>query len=230
MRKWSAIAAASAGLMLTGVLGGCASNAAPAATTAEVDVAAAWLDGGRTIGIVTQGSSSCVPVAGDVTATGDKISVTFADAATDQPCTTDMAPRVTLATVPEGVDPTKDVTLEVSGDGIAGTASLAGVAGLAAGGTTDYAPSAGWTGADGQFVLLTWGSSSCVPVVQDLTAAETTVTMTFETPAADRVCTLDMAPRALVAQVDGMKGVADVQLTLSGDSFDGTTLPIYGVS
>lgn len=230
IRRSAAITAAGAALMLVAVLGGCASNAAPAATTTEVEVAAAWLDGGRMIGIVTEGSSTCVPVAGEVTAAGNTITVTFEDAATDQICTADIAPRVTLASVPEGVDPTKDITLHVSGDGIAGSASIPGVAGLAAGGATDYAPSAGWTGVDGQFVLLTWGSSSCAPVVQSLTAAETTVTMTFENPAPDRMCTLDMAPRAIVAEVDGLQVVADVQLTLTGDSFDGATLPIYGAA
>ena len=95
---------------------------------------------------------------------------------------------------------------------------------------TDYLPSAGWTDTDGQFVLLTWGSSSCAPVISEVAASgPAEVTVTFETPAADQVCTMDMAPRAAVAVVDGLEEDSDVTLVLAGGpEFDNVTVPIYG--
>ena len=54
-------------------------------------------------------------------------------------------------------------------------------------------------------------------------------TVAFQEPPADQACTADMAPRTNFAFADGLSGVEDVQLTLSGDSFD-TTIAIYGTS
>jgi hypothetical protein len=225
-------------LLAGGAIAGCASSpsAAPSAapTTGdgtEVEIDAAWLDDGRIIGLVTTGSSTCIPAADEATLDADgSLAVTLVEPDADTACTRDLVPRVTLVEVPEGVDPSMDLAITVSGDGYSGSTDLEGVEGLAGGGMTDYLPSAGWTDTDGQFVLLTWGSSSCVPVVSDVAASgPAEVTVTFETPPADQVCTMDMAPRATVAFVEGLEEDGDVSLVLAGSpEFDNVRVPIYG--
>src|SRR5690606_34524378 len=101
--------------------------------------------------------------------------------------------------------------------------------GLAGGGETDYAPSAGWTGEDGQFVILTWGSSSCAPMAETVTASgPAEVTVIFATPPTDQVCTMDMAPRALITAVDGLDADDDAEVfaVLTGAEFDNVRIPI----
>ncbi|SFR91091.1 hypothetical protein SAMN04487846_0515 [Microbacterium sp. cf046] len=225
-------------LLAGGALAGCATPAASAPSSspsasegAEVEIDAAWLDDGRIIGLVTVGSSTCIPAADDATLQADgSLAVTLVEPDADTACTRDMVPRVTLVEVPEGVDPSEDLAITVSGDGYSGSAELEGVEGLVGGGMTDYLPSAGWTETDGQFVLLTWGSSSCVPVISEVSASgPAEVTVTFETPAADQVCTMDMGPRASVAVVDGLEEDSDVSLVLAGSpEFDNVRIPIYG--
>ena len=226
-------------VLAAGALAGCASQAASTPSTsptsggdsADAEISAAWLDDGRIIGLVTMGSSSCVPAADDATLEADgSLSVTLVEPDADTACTADMAPRVTLVEVPEGVDPSEDLAITVTGDGYSGSTDLEGVEGLAGGGMTDYLPSAGWTGADGQFVLLTWGSSSCAPVISDVAATgPAEVTVTFETPPADQVCTMDMAPRATIVVVDGLEEDSDVSAILAGSpEFDNVSVPIYG--
>ena len=226
-------------LLLAGAaLAGCASTpaAAPAPTptasaSADVEVDAAWLDDGRIIGLVTSGSSTCVPAADEATLQADgSLAVTLVEPDADTACTSDLVPRVTLVEVPEGVDPADDLGITVTGAGYSGSTDLEGVEGLTGGGMTDYLPSAGWTDTDGQFVLLTWGSSSCVPVISEVAASgPAEVTVTFESPAADQVCTMDMAPRATVAVVEGLEEDSDVSLVLAGSpEFDNVRIPIYG--
>ena len=226
-------------LLLSGaVLAGCASTPAAAPTadpstggSSEMEIDAAWLDDGRIIGLVTTGSSTCIPAADEAILQADgSLAVTLVEPDAEMACTRDLVPRVTLVEVPEGVDPSEDLAITVSGGGYAGTAELDGVDGLAGSGMTDYLPSAGWTETEGQFVLLTWGSSSCVPVISEVAASgPAEVTVTFETPAADQVCTMDMAPRATVAVVDGLEEDSDVSLVLVGSAeFDNVRVPIYG--
>ena len=223
----SVILAAAAALSLTGCL---SSSDAPAGQ--QVDVEAAWLDDGRVIAVVTSGSSSCVPTAESAEINSDgALAVELVEPDADTACTRDLVPRATLVTVPDGVDPSQDLEIWVTGDGYYGDVTLAGVSGLSGpGGTTDYEPSAGWTQQQGQFVILTWGSSGCVPVVETSeVTGEAEVTVAFQEPPADQACTADMAPRTNFAFADGLSGGEDVQLTLSGDSFD-TTIAIYGTS
>lgn len=225
-------------LLAGGAIAGCASSpsAAPSSTTTtgdstEVEIDAAWLDEGRIIGLVTTGSSTCIPAADEAALQADgSLAVTLVEPDADTACTRDLVPRVTLVEVPEGVDPSMDLAITVTGDGYSGSTDLEGVEGLAGGGMTDYLPSAGWTDTDGQFVLLTWGSSSCAPVVSDVAASgPAEVTVTFETPPADQVCTMDMAPRATVAFVEGLEEDGDVSLVLAGSpEFDNVRVPIYG--
>jgi hypothetical protein len=229
-------ALALAGLLLAGCSTpstdpGASSEISPSPSVqADPDLGAAWLDGGRMIGLVTLGSSTCVPVADEPKLDGDGVlQVTLMAPESNKACTADLVPRVTLVGVPADVDPAADLQIQVSGDDYYGEVELAGVEGLTAGGETDYNPSAGWATAPGQFVLLTWGSSSCVPVVQDVAATgPAQVTATFQTPPADQVCTMDMAPRAQVAAVNDLSEGSNVELVLTGDQYENVKVPIYG--
>jgi hypothetical protein len=226
------------GLLLTG----CATtsgDSTPSGTpttnevTPDPDLGAAWLDNGNLIGLVTLGSSTCIPVAEEATLEDDILLVTLAEPQADEPCTADLVPRVTLVGVPEGVDPAAGVQIQVTGaNDYYGEVQLAGAEGLSGPGTeTDYLPSAGWASVAGQFVILTWGSSSCAPVIEDVAAtAAAEITVTYQTPPADQVCTMDMAPRAAVAAVTDLEDSADVIAILTGAEFDNIRIPIYGAS
>lgn len=192
------------------------------------DIEAAWLDDGRTIAIVTWGSSSCVPMADTVTANGQTVEITLVDGTeAEKACTADMSARASVVALPAGVDPTKDVELRVTLGDITDDTSLDGNAALTGipGEPTEYLPSAGWFD-DEMLVLLTWGSSTCPPIIESVEASGSTGTVTFA--GEDRVCTMDMAPRATVIGFD-----ADVEddafvLTLVGDNLDGTLEVIEG--
>ena len=82
-------------------------------------IEAAWLDGGRMIGIVTEGSSTCVPTVGTAELENNGVlAVTFDEPDAETPCTMDYVPRVSLVEVPDGVDPSKDLAISVVGDGL----------------------------------------------------------------------------------------------------------------
>ena len=218
---------------------GCASGTTPAgpsspaqaptppATTpaaSEMQADAAWLDDGRLLGLVTWGSSSCVPITEAATASGQEIAVTLTDPE-GQPCTKDLAPRASLVGLPEGVSPREDVTVVLTYLGetvrfqVDSDDDLTGVPGE----PTDYAPSAGWFDDEKGIVLLTWGSSSCQPIVEDIDEADDAITVTFK--ANEGACTMDMGPRLTVL---GVSGEGDDQaLVLVGDNLD-ATLPIIG--
>ncbi|MFD5213647.1 hypothetical protein [Microbacterium sp. NPDC058345] len=163
------------------------------------DIEVAWLDGGRSMAIVTWGSSSraCQPSAGDATADGQVIAVTLADPSDEESvCTADLGPRAALVNVPEGMDVTRDVEVRVTYGDISDDADLDGLAEPAAPGLSfGEEPSAGWFD-DRGIVLLTYGSSSCQPVVEDVEQTADGATVTFAE--IDGVCTMDMAPRLTV--------------------------------
>lgn len=195
------------------------STAAPEPVT---DPSAAWLDGGRGIGLVTYGSSSraCTPVAQEVTADGQKITVTLAEPEHNAVCTADFTARGTFVGVPDGVDPTKDVTVSFSGSGFQGLVPLAGSSALSAGGSSDGKPSAGWFSSTG-ILLMTWGSSTCPPVVSDLAEEKAGATVTFTTDA-KQACTMDFVPRLTVLGVNPPADPGDYTLTLKGGNLDAT--------
>lgn len=227
-------------VLLTGVLAACATgsggtpSSAPSNSTDDdgdmddMDLDAAWLDGGRMIGLVTLGSSTCIPMAEEATLDGGVLNVTLAEAEGDTACTQDLVPRVTLVGLPEGVDPEQNLEVNVTGDGVTGDTELDGVPGLSPEGETDYLPTAGWTDADGQFVILTWGSSSCAPVIENTEATSATeITVTFVTPPDDQVCTMDMAPRGVVTSVLEVEDEdAEIFAILTGAEFDNVRIPI----
>ncbi len=192
------------------------------------DMDGALLDDGRMFAVVSWGSSTCLPQVDEVSAEGQRVSVTLVepegDGATEQACTADLAPRASLGALPDGVDPTKDVTLVVTYGDLIDEIDVDGdpAATATPGSSTEYQPSAAWFD-DGGLVLLTWGSSSCAPVVESVEAEGTTGTATFVTDE-DQVCTMDMAPRATVIQFaeDEVDDDAPFELTLVGGGLDGT--------
>jgi len=236
---------ASAALAAALLLAGCTassgeqpptSSADPGADSSDAsddhgDVEAAWLDDGRMFAVVTWGSSTCVPMVEEVTAVGQKVTVSLVDApgedGKEKACTADLAPRASVAALPEGVDPKKDVELDVTLGDITDDVDLVGNELLTGtpGGSTEYAPSAGWFDDEG-IVLLTWGSSTCPPIVEDLEIEDAGATVTFTTE--DRACTMDMVPRATILGGDFPSVDADFTLTLVGDNLDGTVSVLRG--
>ncbi len=68
-----------------------------------------------------------------------------------------------------------------------------------------------------------------MPVVEDVVAgAPAEVTVTFATPPADQVCTMDMRPRGTIAFVPDLEADADVFAVLAGAEFDNVRIPILG--
>lgn len=219
------------------VLAGCATSSGdsgskvgeePGTTTPDAggdsgDFEAAWLDDGRMIAVVTWGSSTCVPTADEVTANGQTVAVTLDEGDLEKPCTADLAARASLVVLPEGVDPTKDVELKVTIGSVTGSIDLDGNRALTGtpGDPTEYQPSAGWYD-DGALVLLTWGSSTCLPVVDTAEASGSAGTVTFVSE--DRACTMDMVPRTTLIDFGELDDDGDeaFTLTLVGDGLDAT--------
>lgn len=220
-RKTAAAAAAFAALIL---LAGCASSGGPGNDDPEagtLGVEAAWLDEGRVVAVVTQGSSTCIPGVAAVTAKGQTVTVELEQGDAKQVCTADLTARASLVTLPKGVTPTKDLKLEVTLGGASGEARLAGSADLKGvpGDPTDFESTAGWFDDTG-LVLLTWGSSTCPPVIDSAEATGNTGKISFVTE--NRVCTMDMSPRVTIVEFGELKrNAADpFALTLVGDNLD----------
>lgn len=236
-RRLSFLGLAAAALLGAGALAGCAGGAAGAPESPSPDasdavsvaeVQAAWLDGGRSIAVVTSGSSTCVPTASETpTIEGRVLTVPLAES-TRTACTRDFVPRATSVSLPEGVDPTQGLQIAITG-AVEGETILAGLP-EAPVPVPEFGPSAGWV--DSSVVaVLTWGSSGCPPVVETVTAADGDVVIGFATPPADQVCTMDMAPRVTLAEVGGVAAAdGPVQLVLSGGNVasDGP-IPVLGV-
>lgn len=203
---------------------GASDTAAPAPDDDTNDIEAAWLAEGRFVGIVTWGSSSldCQPAEAEVTADGQRLSITLSDLAEDAVCTADLVPRAIAVPVPEGVDVTKDVEIDVTYGDLADDTDLSALP-QAPQGASGQGPSAGWFDDKG-IVLMTWGSSTCVPIVSDVTETADGAAVTFTS--ADRPCTMDLRPRATVITVPTGGDDQPFTLTLTGDNLDGTVTVI----
>lgn len=133
-----------------------------------------------------------MPTASDVTLQADgSVAVTLVDPPADTACTRDLAPRATAVQLPEGANGDDELQLVVTDGDFRGDTDLDAYAG---GPVEECTPSAGRVD-DGLFALLTWGSSTCAPAVQDAAVSDgNQITVTFVDPPADKVCTADMAP------------------------------------
>lgn len=203
-----------------------ASSGSSGSAGGDADLEATVLDDGRMFALITWGSSTlaCVPQVGEVSANGQTVDVTLEDTAgEDQVCTADYSPRASVGALPEGVDPTKEITFNVTYGDVVDDVDADGDAAFASapGSPTDYLPSAGWID-DGALVLLTWGSSTCPPVVESLEGAGSAGTVTFVTDDT-KACTMDMAPRATIIAFGDDEVEDDAfTLTLVGGGVDGT--------
>lgn len=236
-RRWGALLVSSAAVALTlaGCAGGAGSTPVPSVPS-EVPSApsdpsgapsAAWMDDGRAVALVTWGSSSCPPVMGDAITRGQEVTVVIEEPPAETVCTADLAPRASLVTLPAGVDPAQDLTIIAKGADVDAEVTLAGDATLTGtpGESTEFRSSAGWYDSLG-IVLLTWGSSSCPPIVEGIDEKADGATVTFRDE--DRVCTRDMAPRTTVLDLGHVPAeTAGYTLTLTGGGLDGT-VPVVG--
>lgn len=234
-RTASTLALLGAGmLLLAGCVGTTGSMTPPAATpgsgnesapvSSELEVDAGWLGGGALIALVTEGSSSCVPAASDVAVQADgSIAVTLTDPE-GVPCTRDLVPRASVVALPDGVDAGQDLDIVVTYGDARGETDLDAYTG---GAVDEYTPSAGWVD-DDMFAILTWGSSSCPPVVESVTVdGPAAVTVTFATPPADQVCTMDVAPRVTLVTADGADDDNAMVTLTGGPEFEtAVTIPI----
>lgn len=191
-----------------------ASSVSPSTAPSAI-AAGAWLDGGHAVAVVSMGGSSCPPHAGEVTASGQTVTVDFATSS--EQCTLDLAPRLTYVVLPAGVVATKDVVIKATGV-LSGGVTLTALASASGGG--DMAPSAGWIQAvpgtevqKGGFAFVTWGSSTCPPGVGDVTAEGASAMTLTLVSVTGHPCTADMAPRVgASAAPDSVTG-SDVRLT-----------------
>lgn len=196
----------------------------------DSEVHAAWLDDGSAVGILTFGSSSCLPTVSAADVVDGVLTVELTDP-DGVACTRDLVARGSYVPLPEGVDPSEDLDVVVTGS-FSGQAEIAGDPDLAGkgGGLAEGAPSAGWAD-DAVFLLLTWGSSTCPPLISSAVASTPTeVTVTVDPLPADQVCTADFGPRVSVVAVDGLGDDEDerVEAVLAGDEFDALRIPIAG--
>lgn len=212
VRSLAAVSLAVGALLFAGCTSATPGGDATDPAVSEIEVAAGWLDGGRTVAVVTWGSSSCVPIAEDVTLGADgTVAVELGGIDPAAVCTADFAPRATLVGLPDGADAGDGIDLVVTLDDVRGEVSLDAYTG---GAVAEYTPSAGWV-ADDLFAILTWGSSSCAPVignVEEIAEAEVSV---FFADLGERPCTMDMAPRVVLAGIAGV-------------SHDGATVTLSG--
>lgn len=202
------------------------------APPAEDDIEAAWLDDGRMFAIVTWGSSTCVPLVDEVTGDGQRVTVSLADPPSsdgaEKACTADLSARASIGALPEGVDPTKDVEFIVTVGDVTDDVDLDGNPALTGtpGSSTEFGPSAGWFDDEGA-VLLTWGSSTCLPIVESIEEQAGGATVTLATE--DRACTMDMAPRATILGFSGeIDDDSEFTLTLVGGNLDATVPVLRG--
>lgn len=221
-----------AGLLAVGALTGCASGASssPSSPDAESpastgDVQAAWVDAGRAIAVVTSGSSSCVPAVGGEPQVEDGVLTVDLVEPSQGPCTSDLAPRATLVTLPSETDPSAGLTVRVTGS-TEGEAVLAALDDPPA--AEESSPSAGWVN-DSLIAIVTYGSSSCVPVVESVSSTGDRVAVQFATPPADQVCTMDFSPRVTLAYLGTAAADGAISLVLSGGGVQAPDpIPVLG--
>ena len=214
-----------------GSASGTPSQSATSSTSAAAPApaGAAWLNAGHGAAVVSLGSSSCAPQAGDITASGQTVTVAFTEPAATTPCTSDYAPRASYLPLPSGVDVTKAVQIVATG-ALGGTVELSALSAKPAS-ANENTPSAGWVETSpaasdipqGSFAFLTWGSSTCPPTVGSVTTkTAATLTLMFAAPPSTP-CTMDMAPRVGLAVAPATVTSTDVRVSFVGGGIAGTT-------
>ena len=86
----------------------------------------------------------------------------------------------------------------------------------APGDVTDPQLGAAWLDGGKHIALVTYGSSSCVPVADTVTLEGDTIKVEFVEPPADQMCTADFAPRADLASREQQITVANRYYAIAG--------------
>lgn len=218
------------------LLAGCAGSTPAAnptptrsADAADLAIGAAWLAGGTSVAVITEGSSTCVPTASDATSTSGVLDVTLTDPEGNTACTRDFVQRVTIVETPDGVDPLKPLLVTVNYHDAQGETQLAALTSTEQPNADDGTPSAGWVD-DATVALLTYGSSSraCYPQPEEITVSGEVITVSMASPTANTVCTLDFARQGTLIHVDSVGGNEVATLMLTGHGFDNVEVPIIG--
>ena len=189
-------------------------------------LAAAWLENGGAVGIVTWGDVSCTPVVTDALLWDSRYVVELTEP-DDEDCAGESVPRASLGRLTEPLDMTTELEIVLAGD-YQGIIRLAGDPNPLP--EAEFGqPSAGWYSSDG-LAVLTWGSTSCPPEVEstEVTAAdELTVVLVESTESS---CTRDIGRRVTIAEVDA-SGLGDGRVTavLQLDGSEDVEVPIAGV-
>lgn len=174
-----------------------------------------WLDGGKALGVVTwgSGSRSCYPVVQDVTVANQDINVVLAGPTVEGVCTQDLREQLILVGLPEGVDSkaaaTVTLTTAEETQEVALSARPADAPDTPAGERSATLTPLG-------VVLISYGSSSCPPVVDTIDGT----TVTFS--AIEQACTMDYSPRATLLDITD----AAVGTELNLVSLDGAADPV----
>ncbi len=174
-----------------------------------------WLDGGKALGVVTwgSGSRSCYPVVQDVTVANQDIDVVLAAPTVDGVCTQDLREQLLLVGLPEGVDSKAAATVTLS---TAQESQEIALAARPADAATTPAGELSATLTPLGVVLISYGSSSCPPVVDTIDGT----TVTFTT--IEQACTMDYSPRATLLDIPD----AAVGTQLNLVSLDGAADPV----
>lgn len=220
-------------LLGTATLTACSTSSESVSSTDEeatdMDLSAAWLDGGAAVALVTQGSSSCLPSLGDVAVVDGTLQVEFNASPAEETCTKDLGPQVTLVSLPAGIDPQKDLPIHVTSTTQTGEVDLPGAGELVASDPADFTPSAGWTGHPGEFVVLSWGSSSYTPEVESTEfTAPGEVTVTYASMPIGQPYVKDLVPHVNLVHLDEVAADGVTTAVLAGGSFDEVRVPIIG--
>lgn len=232
--SWRAARWATAALLASAALFGALTACTAASPTASSggstapasEVGAVWLDGGRVLGVLTQGSSTCAPVAADPTLDAEGVLHVLLAPSMGSACADDLVWRATLIAAPTAIDRADELRVEVTGEAQA-TVALPGVD-VGAAPAEEYAPSAGWSTIDDTLVVLSWGSSSCPAVLASADAAGPgEVELRFAELDATRSCTMDMVPRAVIARTPADAREAQTAVLVS-DAFGELRVPIAG--
>lgn len=197
---------------------------------ASFDSAAAWLNDGWALAIVTWGSASCAPIVGETVFSSGTLLVELTDP-DEADCSADAVPRASYVSPATPLDMRQNLRIALTGD-YQDLITLVGVPEAEPPGVTKFFvdSAAGWYASDG-FVVLSYGSSSCRPEVSSAeVTAPTEVTVEFAPYAFGQICTFDFRPRLTVVDIDET-GLGDgpVVAILEGDGLGGERVPIAGV-
>jgi len=212
------------GVVLVTALTGCAMSAGtspvpestsdPNASDATDAPTAAWLD--ATSLVVKTWGDACAPQIGDIVAGEQSLEIVLV-AGQDEVCAAVQTAHGTYVGLPAAFDSSRPVELTVTDAG--GEKSELTLPGLAAGEIipadrmSEQTPAAAWID-DRELAILTWGSSTCMPISGTFEAVSATEGVVRLESNTDGVCTMDLVPQITFVPAEGVD--EDVKLTLDG--------------